>query len=43
MATFDGSEGRNHISVLNQGVAESVIPWILQAETENGDLQPFKE
>ena len=43
VATFDGSEGRNHISVLNQGVAQSVIPWILQAETENGDLQPFKE
>ncbi|MEE9209328.1 MAG: hypothetical protein V3U23_02655 [Kiloniellales bacterium] len=43
VATFDGSEGRNHISVLNQGVAQSVIPWILQAETENGDLRPFKE
>ena len=37
---FTGSEGRNHSSVANQGVADKVIPWLVEVEKERGDLRP---
>lgn len=38
-ATFDGSQARNHSSVANQGVAQRVVPWIINAEKSKGDLR----
>jgi hypothetical protein len=37
--TFSGTEGRNHSSVANTGVATTVGPWIIAAERANGDLK----
>src|SRR5215216_2701478 len=31
--------GRNHSTVANEGVARTVIPWILGIERERGDLK----
>jgi triacylglycerol lipase len=38
-ATFTGGQGRNHSSIANAGVANTVIPWILDAERRNGGLR----
>lgn len=37
--TFTGAEGRNHASIVNGGVAATVIPWILRTERTRGDLR----
>lgn len=37
--TFTGANGRNHSSVADRAVAESVIPWMIEAEKSLGDLK----
>ncbi|HEY6187853.1 MAG TPA: hypothetical protein VIW80_09255 [Pyrinomonadaceae bacterium] len=37
--TFSGSGGRNHSNVADGGVAETVIPWIVDVEKTRGDLR----
>lgn len=37
--TFSGTNGRNHASVANAGVANVVIPWIISVERTRGDLR----
>lgn len=36
---FRGAAGRNHSSVANEGVAERVVPWIINIERTLGDLR----
>jgi len=38
-ASFTGAQGRNHSSVANGGVANTVIPWILEVERRSGGLR----
>lgn len=38
-AVFTGTNGRNHSNIANGGVADTILPWILQAERQNGDLK----
>ena len=38
-ATFTGAAGRNHSDVADDGVAATVIPWLLRAERNRGDLK----
>lgn len=38
-ATFTGGQGRNHSSIANAGVANTIIPWILDVERRNGGLR----
>lgn len=37
--TFSGGAGRNHSSVANQGVAQIVIPWLIQVDRTKGGLK----
>lgn len=37
--TFFGAQGRNHANIANEGVAVTVIPWIIGIERERGDLK----
>jgi triacylglycerol lipase len=37
--TFQGGAGRNHSNVANRGVAETVIPWMIEAERRSGGLK----
>jgi len=36
---FNGTEGRNHSNVADEGVARVVTPWIIEVERSRGDLQ----
>lgn len=36
---FQGAQGRNHSNVANDGVARTVVPWIIDVEKRSGDLQ----
>ena len=38
-AVFTGANGRNHSNIANGAVAATILPWILQAERQNGDLK----
>lgn len=38
-ASFSGAAGRNHSNIANEGVAATILPWILAAERANGDLR----
>jgi len=38
-ATFTGAQGRNHSSVANAGVGQTVIPWIIDVERRSGGLR----
>jgi pimeloyl-ACP methyl ester carboxylesterase len=37
--TFQGTSGRNHASIANVGVANTVAPWIIAVEQDMGDLK----
>jgi hypothetical protein len=36
---FNGAQGRNHSNVANGGVAQVVIPWLIDVEKQSGDLK----
>lgn len=37
--TFNGAQGRNHSNIADGGVAQVVVPWLIDVERGNGDLQ----
>ena len=37
--TFQGGAGRNHSNVADRGVAQRVIPWMIEAERRAGGLK----
>lgn len=37
--TFRGAAGRNHSNVANRGVAQRVVPWMIEAERRAGGLR----
>lgn len=37
--TFNGGAGRNHSSVANQAVAQTVVPWLIQVDRTKGGLK----
>ena len=37
--TFEGGDGRNHSNVADRGVAQRVIPWMIEAERRAGGLR----
>jgi triacylglycerol lipase len=37
--TFEGSNGRNHSSVANRGVAQRVLPWLVNTDRAKGGLR----
>ena len=37
--TFQGGAGRNHSNVADRGVAQRVIPWMIEAERRSGGLR----
>ena len=38
-ALFLGSDGRNHATVADEGVAMTVIPWLSARDRTHGDLR----
>lgn len=37
--TFTGTNGRNHSSIANEGVAQTIFPWLLEADRMKGGLK----
>ena len=37
--TFTGANGRNHSSIANRGIAQTVIPWLIDVDRRKGGLR----